>query len=490
VSRVVMFVYNDCRTDARVLREAGALTAAGHQVSIMALPTDRRSKVVEREERDGFEIVHVPLAVTRARYTRYIAWLRYPWRVKGWVFRWLVFRWRNAFKKLPRSLVNALLALGLALVLLVWGPIQGVLRLVAWVFRRKRVIGGVTADWLWRWRFVIHRWGREAARAAPPADVFHGHDLTALGGAVYAAELQGPGRSIVYDSHEIFLESGSNVHRAAWGRALLRRVERGWVGRAAALVTVNPSLEEELERRYRPCRTVVVHNCPSRWEPPAVAELRMRRALRLGPDAPIALYHGGFSAHRGLEELAGAILEPGLEGVHAVFMGYGSRREWLVEQAADPRYGGRLHVLAAVPPDELLAWVVDADVGVMPIQASTLNHRLSTPNKLFECLAAGVPVVASDFPEMRRIVIDDPAGPLGELCDPASVISVADAIRRVVRRSPEERADLRRRCLAAAHERWNWEGESAKLVALYDDLARSAGAAAGIAAPAGATRAG
>lgn len=480
-----MFVYNDCRTDARVLREAGALTAAGHQVSIMALPTDRRSKVVEREERDGFEILRVPLAVTRGRY---LAWLRDPWRVKGWVFRWLVFRWRNAFKKLPRSLINALLALGLALVLLVWGLIQGVLRLVAWLFRRQHVIGGVTADWLWRWRFVIYRWGKAAARAAPPADVFHGHDLTALGGAVLAAKLQGPGRSIVYDSHEIFLESGSNVHRSWWGRALLRRVERRWVRHAAALVTVNHSLEEELGRRYEPRRAVVVHNCPSRWQPPAVPEQRIRRALGLGPDAPIALYHGGFSAHRGLEELAGAILEPGLEGVHAAFMGYGGRREWLVEEAADPRYGGRLHVLAAVPPDELLEWVVDADVGVMPIQASTLNHRLSTPNKLFECLAAGVPVVASDFPEMRRIVVEDPAGPLGELCDPASVASVAEAIRRVISRSAGERADLRRRCLAAAHERWNWEGESAKLVALYNDLARPAGVAA--AEPAGATGAG
>ena len=258
----------------------------------------------------------------------------------------------------------------------------------------------------------------------------------------------------------------------------------GWVRRAAALVTVNHSLEEELGRRYEPRRAVVVHNCPSRWQPPAVPEHRIRQALGLGPEAPIALYHGGFSAHRGLEELAGAILEPGLESVHAAFMGYGGRREWLVEEAADPRYGGRLHVLAAVPPDELLEWVVDAEVGVMAIQASTLNHRLSTPNKLFECLAAGVPVVASDFPEMRRIVVEDPAGPLGELCDPASVASVAEAIRRVVSRSAEERADLRRRCLAAAHERWNWEGESAKLVALYNDLARPAGVTA--AEPAGA----
>lgn len=485
MSRVVMFVYNDCRTDARVLREAGALAGAGHSVSIMALPTDRKAKTIVREQRDGFEIVHVPLSFSRGRY---LAWLRNPLRVKGWVFRWLVFRWRKAFANFPRSLINAVLALLFALFLLVWGIIQGTLRVIAWLFGREHVIGGETTDWLYRWRFVIYRWGRAAARAAPPADVFHGHDLTALGGATYASTLQGGGRlPIVYDSHEIFLESGANVKRSRWGRAILRRVERRWMRRASALVTVNHSLEEELGRRYAPRRIVVVHNTPARWDPPAVPEHRIRRLLRLADDVPIALYHGGFSAHRGLEELAQAILEPGLERVHAVFMGYGGMREWLLEQAADPRYGGRFHVLAAVPPDELPAWVVDADVGVMPIQASTLNHRLSTPNKLFECLAAGVPVVASDFPEMRRIVIDDPLGPLGELCDPASIESVAAAIRRVVELPPEAAVELRRRCLAAAHARWNWENESSKLIALYDDLAREARAVTGDSQPAGAS---
>jgi glycosyltransferase involved in cell wall biosynthesis len=139
--------------------------------------------------------------------------------------------------------------------------------------------------------------------------------------------------------------------------------------------------------------------------------------------------------------------------------------------ATDPQYGGRIHVLEAVAPAVLPLWVASADVGVMPIQASTLNHRLSSPNKLFESLSTGLPVVVSDFLEMRRIVLEDPDGPLGAVCDPADPASVARAIRSILDLNQAERDDLRVRCLRAAHERWNWETESARLVALYESLA-------------------
>lgn len=468
-----MFVFNDCRTDARVLREAATLTAAGHAVTIMARPTDNAARVGDRETRDGFEIVRVPIPHA---WRRWWIWVRYPWRARSW----LLFRVRNALSRPPIGLVNAATAIALAVAMLPWVAIRGAWY-VFWNRGRKPPPGGSLSDWLVRWRFAILGWADAAAREAPLADVYHGHDLTGLPAALRAAARNG-GR-VIYDSHEIFLESGTNARRPGWIRSRFARIERGWVARADALVTVNESLAEELGRRYAPRRTVVVHNAPGRWDaPPASAAPGasgsaapgdlIRRVAGIPAGESIALYHGGFSAHRGLEELAGAILEPGLERVHAIFLGYGSMRSWLDAQVAEPRYGGRLHVLDAVPPDELLPWVASADVGVMPIQASTLNHALSTPNKLFECLAAGVPVVASDFPEMRRIVLGDPDGPLGAVCDPASVADVARAIREIVELPADAMAELRRRCLKAAHERWNWETESARLVALYADLAR------------------
>jgi glycosyltransferase involved in cell wall biosynthesis len=184
----------------------------------------------------------------------------------------------------------------------------------------------------------------------------------------------------------------------------------------------------------------------------------------------VALYHGAYSRYRGLEQLIDAVAEPELDGVHAVFLGYGGMHAELEAMAAASPVSERVHVLPAVPPDELGAWVAPADVGVMMIQPSTINHRMSTPNKLFECLAAGVPVVASDFPEMRQIVCDGPLGPLGIVVAPDDVQALARAIRAIVAADPSTRAELRARCLRAAHERWNWETESAGLVRLYAEL--------------------
>jgi glycosyltransferase involved in cell wall biosynthesis len=313
--------------------------------------------------------------------------------------------------------------------------------------------------------------------AAPIADIYHGHDLTGLAAAVAAADRHN-GATVVYDSHEIYLESGATAEQPGWLRRFMARNERRWIGRAAALVTVNESLAAELGRRYAPRRTVVVHNCPPRSDDPSGHEVEtsnpIRAATGIPDDEPIALYHGAFSRHRGLEELARAVAEPGLERVHAVFLGYGGLRAELDALAAGPIAPGRIHILAAVPPDELGAWVASADVGVMAIQPSTINHRLSTPNKLFECLAAGVPVVASDFPEMRAIVCDNPGGPLGLVAAPDDVSALARAILAITDATPAERSELRARCLRAAHERWNWETESAGLVDLYAGFAAKA----------------
>jgi glycosyltransferase involved in cell wall biosynthesis len=329
----------------------------------------------------------------------------------------------------------------------------------------RRLVG--RARWALDYLRNLRAWGRWAVETAGPVDVWHAHDLPGL---MAIGPRVAPSQRLVYDSHEIFLETGSALSLPGPARRLLQRYERRLAQRADVLVTVNEGYGDVLATRLRPRRVVVVRNCPPRYEPPPRSLSPLRRATGLADDTPLLLYHGVLGTNRGVDHMAEALLEPGLTHMHAAFLGFGDR-ERLEGWAASERFGGRLHVLDPVPPDELLAWVAGADVDVIALQHTTLHHYLCTPNKLWESLAAGTPVVVSDFPIMRSVVLDGAEGPVGAVCDPASPASIAAAVRALLDGPPHERQALRERCLSAAHRRWNWETESSRLLEAYRDLA-------------------
>lgn len=459
--RVVMFVYKDVTHDSRVLREGRTLHAVGYDVTLIAhaLPTDPEGIV--RARMGDLDVIRVPV---QAGWRRTWSVIRTPWRHWPADARAVAAGlrrgpqgWRDAALLVLRRVAALPLTLPAVLVSVVPAVLM------------PRSPNADLVDWLLRWRFGVLAWSRVAADAAPAADVYHGHDLTALPAAARVAGRTGA--RLVYDSHEIFMESGRNALRPRWARWLFTALERRLARRADAIVTVNDALAAELQRRLAPRRVVAVHNTPSRWWPPADRPDLIRDAAGIPAEAPVALYHGQFFPHRGIDELALALLEPGMERVHAALLGFGPEEGRLRALAAEARFAGRLHVIRGVPPDELLPWVASADVGVSAVAPSTLNHRLSTPNKLFECLAAGVPVVISDLPGMRGVLLGDPDGPLGAVARSLAPADVARAILEVVERPPDDATAMRARCLAAAHRRWNWETESARLVALYRELA-------------------
>lgn len=415
-----MFVRNDVLVDARVLKEAGSLRDAGHDVTIIGISRPGTGRDVEREARDGFAVVRVPLP----RWNRWWRWLRAPSRL------WSRIRHRGGA---PGSRMDGL-------------------------------------DWLAMWRFGNLGWARAAAREAGSADVYHGHDLTGLPAAIFARDLHGGIGRVVYDSHELFVTSGAVVGRPSWAVAWLGRREQEWAADADALVTVSQGYAAELGPRLGRGDIVVVHNCPPRPVGELVRSDAIREAAGIPAGSPIVLYHGGLRPGRGISPLAEAMLEPGLEHVHLAFLGFGPSRGEAEKLASQPRFAGRIHVLDPVPPMDVVSWVASVDVAAMPIQAHSQSYYLSTPNKMFEAFAAGVPVVASDFPGMRGIVCEDPDRPLGELCDPADPASIGRAIRKIVELSPQAWDELATRCRRAAIERWNWETESARLVELYRRL--------------------
>ena len=467
--RVVMFVRNACTTDVRVLREADTLCRAGWTTTIMALQTGGSKAPPDREVRDGVVIVRIPYPSDWRK--RWHAMRSYPWR-------WVRAVPRNALAALrsgPGGARRAAALVGVGTVVLPYAIVQGI-RVLGGYHPAARPISLEDAwDHLAWWRYSALAWATAAAEAAPAADVYHGHDLTGLPAAVGAARRH-PGSAVIYDSHELFLDAGIEARQPWFVRAVLRRFEHGLVRRVDAVITVNVSIAERLRERYDGPLATIVRNTPPRQPVRASRPDRLRPAAGIPPGEPVVLYHGGFQRDRGLDVLAEAMTDARLLGAHLVLLGFGPLEASLQALAADPRFGGRIHVLPAVAPDALLERVASADVSAMPNQPHTENERLSTPNKLFESIAVGTPVVSSDFPERRAIVIDDPDGPLGAVCDPTRPERLATAIAEILTLSPDAMADLRTRCQRAAHERYNWETESARLLRVYDSLmgARSA----------------
>lgn len=315
---------------------------------------------------------------------------------------------------------------------------------------------------------ATRRQGRAAAAVDPGGDLYHAMAFMGLPVALgLARRAHVP---VVYDARDLYADARGLARLPEPLRAVMRARERSWARRADRVVTVNDGLADILAARLRVQRPAVVRNCAPRSPLPAVRLRRFHEGLQLPPGARVVLYHGGLDAGRGIEQLLDAAPMLPADAV-VVLLGYGPLRDALEARlAASPALAARVQLLDAVAPDELAGWVASADVDVVAIQPTTLNHRLSTPNKLYEALAAGVPVVASDFPAMRAIVAGDPDGPLGVLCDPTDPRAIAAGVRQLLDLPAAASEDLRTRCARAASERYAWETQLEVLLGVYGQL--------------------
>jgi len=300
----------------------------------------------------------------------------------------------------------------------------------------------------------------------PGADIYHA--MAYMGIPVALDLVRRSGGRVVYDARDIYVDANNLARLPGPIRRILARRERGWARRSDAVVTVNHPYAEVMAVRWDLPLPLIVMNCAYRRAPVDPPARRFHEQLGLDQATAVILYQGGLSAHRGIEQLMDAI--GSVPNAILVLLGYGRLEATYRTRAADPAAAGRVHVLPAVPPTELLDWVAAADVVAMPIQPSTLNHRLTTPNKLFEALAVGVPVVASDLPGMAGVVRETGCGLLVDPTDPAAI---AAAIREILEAPPAVRRGYRERALAAADSSYNWESQAERLFGRYAELTGS-----------------
>lgn len=326
------------------------------------------------------------------------------------------------------------------------------------------------------WYHRMASLGREAERI--PADVVHAHDLTTLGPARRAARRLGA--ALVYDDHELYVEKvdtgwpagrGAPARAAfrllsAWLRAAGTALERRGVRGLAGHVTVSDGIAEEIARRYAVPKPLVVANCRP-FAPPGPGDGRLRRAVGAGPGRRVVLYVGTFpGSGAGHDDVVDCLrLLP--SDVVLAFLGPGWGKEILRRRARAAGTEGCAAFLDPVPSEEVPAWIADADVSLVPNLLVNVSNRYALPNKLFESMLAGTPVVAGDAPEMRRVLTEFPAGLLYASGDPRDL---AAKIGEVLAADPARRAAFREAGRRAASGPWSWERQSEKLVALYGEI--------------------
>jgi glycosyltransferase involved in cell wall biosynthesis len=295
------------------------------------------------------------------------------------------------------------------------------------------------------------------------ADAYHAHDLTALPACYFAARLRR--KRLIFDAHELpLVEPHVTRHRAM--HRLLTSMLRRMVRRCSAVITVSAPIANELHQRYGGPVPVVVRNILPYQAPPRSEVLRQR--LGLQDCAAIALYQGVLGRDRSLEIIvrAGQYLP---SGAVIVLMGAGPEEEGLRRLIDWEGLSDRVRLIPPVPYRDLLTWTASADVGLAIFRPEySPSIRYCLPNKLFEYLMAGVPVIASSMEAVAEILDQYQVGITLRSLEPSEV---GRAIADLLADGPL-RAQMRRNALAASQHELRWEVERETLVRLYASLAR------------------
>jgi glycosyltransferase involved in cell wall biosynthesis len=290
------------------------------------------------------------------------------------------------------------------------------------------------------------------------ANCYFASDLYSLPTAYLTARLRHA--KLAYDSRELY-SSIAALHRRKRTQRFWSYVERKIIPRTDVVFTVNGSLAESISNRYSTRKPTTLLNCPFRQ---AIQKSdRLRTVLSIPHDARILLYQGGLQIGRGIHIMLSVIKK--VPDTVLVLMGSGKLRSEILEIIKREKLDQKVFLLDAVPVTQLLGYTSSADVGLCLIENLGASYYYSLPNKLFEYVVAGVPVVASNFPEITGFV---ESNKVGLVVDPDKEDDVVGAIEQLLT-DAEMHLECVKNCLRAAN-RYTWENESLKLVRAIENL--------------------
>jgi glycosyltransferase involved in cell wall biosynthesis len=413
--KALVIVRNPCTHDSRVLREARLLRRMGYSPLILGVVSDLETDLTASV--DG-------IPVRRLAPTSPLAWLRTRLRPG---------RRRDVSASAERTLGSE--ATGTA---------------------RPQSVSLIVRLHRWLRTLDFYRRAIRVVRDERPA-LIHCNDYNTMWVGVAARTLTGA--AVVYDAHELWPDRNLRPEPRWW----LLACESLFVRRAHRTITASPGYADVIARRYRVPRPPVVRNIP---------ELPPAEAGAAGPNGDgtdgAVTYIGALTRNRGLEDSIRAIAlvpDARLRMVGPIHPPYREELESLAEREG---VTDRFELAGPVPPGEAVESIRGAAVGLALIQPACLSYELSLPNKLFEYVLAGVPVLAADLPVIGDFVREHEVGLVARGEDPGDV-----AAKLMQMLDPERNRALRAAAERAASE-LSWEREARLLESTYvEALARA-----------------
>ena len=284
------------------------------------------------------------------------------------------------------------------------------------------------------------------------ADIFLANDLDTLPAVFVAGKIRR--KKIVYDSHEYFTEVPELVDRPRIKR-IWELIEAWIFPRLTCVFTVNSSIANIYESKYG--NTIrVIRNVPSAGGPEPIPGI-----LPAGfTERPFIVYQGAVNIGRGLEEMIRAL--PLMPDFHLVIAGDGDIRVDLQALVDRLELDSRVFFTGKVPFGQLSWYTRQAVLGMSLEQDIGLNYHFALPNKLFDYMHAGIPVIASNLPEIRQIVEKVGFGVIVDRFDPEYL---SQTIKSMLC-NPELLQIWRENALKAAPD-YTWEAEEKVLLNFF-----------------------
>ncbi len=282
------------------------------------------------------------------------------------------------------------------------------------------------------------------------ATIYLANDLDTLAANYLAAKLKG--KKIVYDSHEYFTEVPELINRP-FKQSIWRKLEGWMLPKLKFAYTVSPSLVQEYKQQYG-LEMRLIRNFPRLSEQSYQKEER-RNAV---------IYQGALNIGRGLEELINAFIYPELEGIELWLFGEGDIEDELKGMVSKLAIDDRVKFFGRLEPKELKEWTAKAKIGVSIERNLGKNYEYALPNKVFDYIHSGVPVLYSPLKDLSELI--DQLN-VGQQLKSRESADIAKQIRDMIE-SPDLASWVENCKLAAP--KLSWEHEEKILFDLITDV--------------------